>query len=615
MPEVGHDALAMHLFVPAHLALRHQWSFDVSTYVWAAMPMLGDWIYGIGYVLAGETAARLINVGFIFILGGLVRDLVRWAGGSDRGARWAALIFLSTPLTFTESSSLFVESIWACFTIAGTLTLLRVCSSSDEIAGDMATAGLLLGYAMASKAITATILPVLLILLILRYRVWLRVEALRCLLIGLALFLLCGSVPYLTAILLTGNPVFPFYNKIFQSTYYPVVNFDSSTIFGKGLSWTLLYDVIFHSGKYLESRAGASGFQWLILFVPASAALVLARHSRGLTLLFIGVFAVALTFQSVSYLRYVFPSFAILAAVIGVALSAERVIPSFYSRMGYLAASAVVGGNLLFLNAGAQHGDFALSSILSDSHRTAYLEARLPIRNAVELINHLNRDQLPVAVFAAPLSAGLSADALYPNWYNFKYQNDIQSARTDQQLAQTLRGYRVEYIILDEGSQDTFQRFQSIKSITETVWQLGSVSVRQLKQEYRFDVELIRNPSFASMDGWSSTDTVTVNPSEGIKVSVSSPASQAIAVVPGRRYRNTVKAQCDSEPTLGRIQVNWLDARSRFIKTDIRVFECSALQVEQSMEVIAPTAAATAIVYASGHTATPLIFRGVSFRQ
>ena len=49
MPEVGHDALAMHLFIPAHLELRHQWGFDVSTYVWAVMPMLGDWIFAIAF--------------------------------------------------------------------------------------------------------------------------------------------------------------------------------------------------------------------------------------------------------------------------------------------------------------------------------------------------------------------------------------------------------------------------------------------------------------------------------------------------------------------------------------------------------------------------------------
>ncbi len=40
----------MHLLIPAYLETKHQWSFDVTTYAWAAMPMLGDWIFSLGYM-------------------------------------------------------------------------------------------------------------------------------------------------------------------------------------------------------------------------------------------------------------------------------------------------------------------------------------------------------------------------------------------------------------------------------------------------------------------------------------------------------------------------------------------------------------------------------------
>ena len=32
MPEIGHDALVMHLFIPGHMSYRHLWDFDVSKY-------------------------------------------------------------------------------------------------------------------------------------------------------------------------------------------------------------------------------------------------------------------------------------------------------------------------------------------------------------------------------------------------------------------------------------------------------------------------------------------------------------------------------------------------------------------------------------------------------
>ena len=132
MPEVGNDALATHLFIPGQLAFRHEWGFDVTTYVWAVMPMLGDWLFSIGYMLGGETAARMINVGFIFVLCFLLRDLVMWAGGNAAGTRWAVLLFLTTPLTFTESSSLFIESVWTSFVVAGAISVFKSLQSDND---------------------------------------------------------------------------------------------------------------------------------------------------------------------------------------------------------------------------------------------------------------------------------------------------------------------------------------------------------------------------------------------------------------------------------------------------------------------------------------------------
>ena len=288
MPELGHDALAMHLFIPAHIASKHQWGFDAETYVWAVMPMLGDWIFAVGYMLGGETAARLINIGFIFVLGWLVRDLVLWAGGTLNGARWAALIFLSTPLTFTESSTLFIESVWAAFVVSGTLALLRLSESSNKSKSWITHSALMLGFAVATKAVTLTILPVLFLLMLWNYKSWIKELSFISWLNTVSLFVFFGVIPYSTAWWLTGNPVFPFFNGIFQSPFYPPVNFDSATIFGKGVTWDILYRATFDSGKYLEATAGASGFQWLLLFLPATIFLILDKQRRGITLLVVG---------------------------------------------------------------------------------------------------------------------------------------------------------------------------------------------------------------------------------------------------------------------------------------------------------------------------------------
>jgi hypothetical protein len=614
MPEVGHDALAMHLFIPAHLSLRHQWGFDVSTYVWAVMPMLGDWIFAIGYMLAGETAARLINVGFIFVLGWLVRALIMWGGGTAVGARWAVLIFLSTPLTFTESSSLFIESVWASFVVAGTLALLRTCSSNDNQKIDLPIAGILLGCALAAKAVTLTILPVLLLLLIGRYKSWLRAESGRGLMIGLGFFVALGLIPYVTSYWLTGNPVFPFYNKLFQSPYYPIVNFAGPPIFGKGVTWDLLYQATFHSGKYLEGRSGAAGFQWLLLFVPAVVALSVGWQRRGLTLVLIGVFYVVLTFQSLSYLRYIFPSFAILSAVVGLAFSGMWAAQPLLQKFSCIIGCLVVGLNLFFFKAGTYYGDFELKSVFSETERETYLQKRMPIRNAVKVVNRLNMGRTPVAVFSSPLTAGLTADGLYPSWYNHQFQLLINKANTDREVANVLLSKGVDFVILD-ASWGSAEKRLLIENATEKVSDMGSVTVRTLRKEYLFQTELLKNTSFSLADGWVRTEGAVFTPTGDVIVNVASPVYQIVPVVHGHRYLNTVKAFCKDKSTQGRLQVNWLNSKSQFVSTDIRPFDCSSSLVEHSMEVVAPPEASFAAVYVAGHTLIPLAFKEVSFLQ
>ena len=490
MPEIGFDALAMHLFIPAHLAQRHQWGFDASTYVWAVMPMLGDWIFSIGYMLAGETAARLINIGFIFILCWLIRDIVLWACGSVIGARWAVIIFLSTPLTFTEGSSLFIESVWASFVLSGTLAILRTSTTPSASRHEVSASGLLLGLALASKAVTFSILPALILLYMWQYRSRFKEIHSPSLILGTSLFLVTGLIPYVTAWWLTGNPVFPFFNGIFQSPYYPAVNFDSSSTFGKGLSWDILYHATFESGKYLEARSGASGFQWLLLLLPAPFMLLATKQRKGLILFLLGLAVITLVFQSVSYFRYVFPAWALFAATIGVALSSALSDQSGIWKYWRAAAVSSVALNLLFLNAGANYSDFALMSIPSETTKNTFLQDRQPIRNAIELVNRLNTGQKPVAIFSYPLGAGLVGDALYPNWYNSTFQREIASIQNEQELRNILLQRGVDFIILDSnwngrGCCANGAETRALIEISSVgIWELRSISVRRVKADY-----------------------------------------------------------------------------------------------------------------------------------
>ena len=617
MPEVGHDALAMHLFIPAHMATRHEWGFDVNTYSWAVMPMMGDWLFSIGYLLAGETAARLINVGFIFILSWFVHDLVLWAGGNALGARWAVLLFLTTPLTFTEGSSLFIESVWAAFIVVGSLSVFRLLQQSqqtDDKSAQLKVAGLLLGAAAAAKAVTFTILPVLLLVLMLRYRIWVQRKLIGSISLGLILFIVVGGIPYAYAWHVTGNPVFPFFNQIFKSPFWPAVAFEAPAIFGKGLSWDVIYQATFYTGSFLESKPGASGFQWMFLFIPSILVLLIYRLYKGILLFAVAGLCIALTFQSITYLRYIFPSFVWAAGGIGVALSSVQTDAAFTRRVLSVVGWAVVSLNLVFFKSGTYYGDLSLQPLTSQTGRETYLNNRLPIRNAIELVNQINVERAPVAVFSSPLAAGLKSDGLYPNWYNHQFQAKVTAATTSDHIAQLLMDQGVNYVILDSNWGAADKR-KIIEDATEKISEQGSITVRKLKSVYQFQTELLKNPDFSSYDGWVLPSNMHEQRSGRITVSVSSPAWQLVSVVAGRRYQNSVTAFCKEKTTQGRVQVNWLNSESKFISTDMRVFDCTLTATTHAMEVTAPRNASKAAIYATGHTNIPIIISEVSFKQ
>ena len=611
MPEVGHDALAMHLFVPSHLAQRHQWSFDANTYVWAVMPMLADWIYSNVYMLDGETAARLINSAFTLLVAWQIRSLTLWAAGSATSARLASLIFLSTPLAFAESSSLHIESAWTAFMMAGTLAILKVSrftADPGERLSQWVLAGILLGFAMATKAVTLSVLPVLLVVLLLHYKAWAIQGLAKTLLLGSAGLILAGATPYVSAWYLTGNPVFPFFNAIFHSPLWPSLDFKPPATFGTGMSWDTLYRMVFNSPQFIEGRIGAAGFQWLLL-PTAAVAVLLSGNKKALCILLVGAGALFLTFHSTAYLRYVFPSFALFSVILALPFSDTRIFPR---SLAIVAASVLILANTRFIQAATYYGDIKPSALFSQVGRDAYLAQRLPIRNMVDTVNALNNGDQPVAVFAPPLMAGLRGDALYASWYNLKWKGEFDTATSPTQLAQRLRQRRVSWLVIDLKAlpQAPLER---LLAVSTSYARLGDLDLRKLDVTHH---EHLLNPDLSSLEGWSLTSPTTYDASRNIlTVNVNTPATQRVAVTPGMTYINSVSARCATTATTGRIQANWMDDRGDFISTRIETFDCTTQWETHEMNVVAPANATSAIIYASGHTDTPVAFKSLSFRQ
>jgi len=484
MPENGHDALAMHLFVPIHVAYNKVWNFDAGTYVWAVMPMLVDWLYTAGYLFAGETGSRLVNVGGIFLLASVVYRIGRWAEAEEVPTAWAVLLLLVTPLTFTESSSLLIEGMWSAMVLGGTLSLMRLVTNVEDRCGAILLTGLLLGGALASKAVTFTIIPVLGLIMIIGYRRWLSRETLGFSTSALLVFITVGSIPYVTAYVLTGNPVFPFFNAYFQSPLYPLQNFEASSVFSRGFAWDTLYHMTFSSEKYLEATPGASGFQWLLLVIPAVSVLVLTWQRRALLLAVVVAAWLGLTFGQTAYLRYVFPSFALVCVLVAAAVSSLALQQSWVRHVWTTLAAVTVALNLLHFHAGTYDKEIDFEVIADRRAREEYIERKVPVRWAASVVNELNFGQRPVAVFSAPLTAGLKSDVLYASWYNFRFYAAARAATTNREMGHLLAQHNVRYVVVDD-KWELARFFPLVKEVTEEVARNQTVSVRRLNRAYR----------------------------------------------------------------------------------------------------------------------------------
>ena len=616
LPELSHDPLAMHLFVPAQVAANRSWNFDPELYVWTFMPMLADWSYTIGYVLAGEAAARLVNLGFLLLSVFFVREFVLWLNGDRRGADWASLLLLSTPLTVLVGCSLYVEAFWSACLLAGALWLFKAVFDSERHPSGMLVSGMAFGFGAAGKAVALPYLPLLAAPVLFRVGLLRSKRFRRSLLWGAIAFLILGGWPYVLAYVETGNPVFPFFNSIFRSPFYRLADFDNSS-FQAALAWDLPYRMVFSPIEFGGVRIGASGFQWLTLAAAAIAAIAMMRDLRVFLLFGIALLSIVVIFQFQTFLRYVFPAFAMMSVVLGVAVS-TCVRKRGWVGGGMLAiAGLTVLLNLLFLGAAtSKYRDIPVLDLFRPGGAEALVQARAPLRNVVELVNVVNDLGFSVVFMSSPLAAGLESEALFANRYNEKLRRKLYKADDVSAFLEVLKERRAKYVIFDRRKEENIgPMFSYIEQIGAPLAEFGWVRVYRIDNRYFYSEEMLRKTSEFVAPPWRISTDVERTSDGAVLVSNRAPVVQSVAVRGGEFYLNTVRARCDVAGGHGRVQVNWYGKNGKRLKSDIRVFRCAHDWSRESQEVVAPKGAHTARVYGASHANTPLQVSEISFRS
>ena len=161
-PDLGHDSLAMHIAIPNVVAQLGYWPFDVTQHVFAVMPMNGNWLYTIAYLLGGEASPRIVNLFAILLTTGATFELGRQVLTVD-GAKRAACLFLAFPLVFAMSATCFIDIILAFMCTASILAAAVAAKTGNP--RHMFAAALLFGSAIATKLPALLLAPTFLLLL------------------------------------------------------------------------------------------------------------------------------------------------------------------------------------------------------------------------------------------------------------------------------------------------------------------------------------------------------------------------------------------------------------------------------------------------------------------
>jgi glycosyltransferase involved in cell wall biosynthesis len=438
-PEVSADGLTMHLTVPIDFALHHAYTIDFRRFVWALMPMGADFIYSVVYLPGGEYAARLLNfamlLGMALLLFRVVRSFV------SRGvAALLTALFVSSPMVYLVSGSMFVENFVAFMVLGGVVALWRL-HETRSVSYLMLTA-LLLGSSMAVKLGAVTVAIPGFVILIVQFRPRIRLAA-----AAIVLALLIGLMPYAIAWRQTGNPFFPFETGPFKSTL--VGNDIRDRNYSPRISLRTPFDLTFHTDRYFEGEAGSFGFQYLLFLPLIGLATIRARSFPARAAVLLGggaALIVAVTQPNARYFYFITPLLSIgVASVFAWVRSHDRLL--FRAMTG--AALMATLANIWFLPSGDwYHRDFYTAPLFSEQGRRQYLHEQAPVREVIERVNREDRDR-PVVLTDSSEMAGLVPPVHINAWHDYAFVKQMQAAREPDEVLHVFRKAGIEWMIVD----------------------------------------------------------------------------------------------------------------------------------------------------------------------
>ncbi|HEV7226546.1 MAG TPA: glycosyltransferase family 39 protein, partial [Pirellulales bacterium] len=349
-PATHWDVLHYHLGIPRIYAERGELA-DLD-HTWAVHCVRnGEMLYLLGLLIKGQPLPTLINFQFGLLAAGLVASLGALLSDRRTGLL-AGCIFFALPLVSYVLATGMIDLILTAYVIAATYAFFRWKREGD--AQWISLFSLFAGLAAGTKLNG--------LLLLGPFAAFLLADALylgpdrRARLTNVARMIvpgLCALAPWLALTWIrTGNPVFPYLNKVFRSAaWYQQSNNGSSDWpgFGLGKTWfhalRLPWDMTFHGERFCEfGWYGTAGI--LLLGLPFGYFLVSKQQRRAMLELSAAILVWLAAFLKVAqYSRYMLPVFAFSAIVAALNCQIAWRVAARIPRVRWISLSlCVIGG-------------------------------------------------------------------------------------------------------------------------------------------------------------------------------------------------------------------------------------------------------------------------------
>lgn len=322
-----YDALAKHLPITVYAASTGGWYTNVTESLVYGEPMVLQYTYSAMFLTLGANKALILfNVILFFLLFGVLYYLLHSIYRNT--SIWIlAVIYFTTPLFISSATTFWLEILPMFFfftAIAGIGSF-----DKEKIWNNIELISFLCGCSLFVKlthiftmAVLGGIMAVICAVYAIKEK-QIKAGILKMVCSGLLLIL-----PFIVSLIniwyKIGNPLFPMYNAVFKSPYYPLQNFEDP--FTNKLSFSLrsLLDIVFHSVKNVEMNSGALGVYLLFVFLLPVSLLLIKKGNRVKVFIWYAIVLVCYMLNTLmTYnLRYYLTVWVFMAGMITICFSA-----------------------------------------------------------------------------------------------------------------------------------------------------------------------------------------------------------------------------------------------------------------------------------------------------